>query len=149
MSFWGYGGTACHPVSQVQPFARLCLKETGSIGLIMEPINSNAGSEEIVAKQFSDDGIHWMDIPSGIRVTGSRYALVLSSIQPADLEVDIAEYEVGVGPSRGKSAESYLRGRIDKACLVRSKDVKQGMQKRIHKVEFVANLTDPFAVLLR
>ena len=34
--FWGYGGTACHPIQQVQPFARLTVKEEGSVYLVMQ-----------------------------------------------------------------------------------------------------------------
>ena len=115
MSFWGYGGTACHPLNQVQPFARLTLKEQGQISLIMIPVDSNAGPEELIAIEYSADGTHWQKIPDDINVTGSRYALVLCAIESVDLEIDLSEFEVGVGPSRGKPAHEYVQRRIDKA----------------------------------
>ena len=121
MSFWGYGGAACHPISQVQPFARLTLQANEKIMLIMEPIRSNWDQDSAFATEFSRDGILWEPIPKGINVSGSKYALVLDEIKPGDLEVSLNEFEVGVGPSVGKPAESYLQGRTDKACFVRSK----------------------------
>ena len=149
LCFWGYGGAGCHPINQVQPFARLILKEQGQIGLVMVSINSHAGREEVVAREFSSDGIHWEQIPDGVRVTGSKYALVLDKIEEADLRVDLTEFEIGAGPSRGKSAEKYIVGRADKACLTRKQGRVTEVETKIHEVRFTAELKDPFAVLLR
>lgn len=152
-SFWGYGGPTCHPTNHVQPFARLSLSSQGTIGLVMMPIDSRAAPEIAPASEFSKDGIIWEPIPNDIRVLGSRYALVLEEISEADLELDLGSYEVAVGPSRGRTAEEYIRGRVDKACLV-----KKGLERdlpmpqaaeNIVPVKFTANLRDPFAVFLR
>ena len=150
-SFWGYGGNTLHPISRVQPFAKLALKEQGGIFLVMEPIRSNAHPDILPATQFSRDGITWQPIPEGINVLGSRYAMILDEIRPGDLEIDFAEYVVAVGPCSGKSAPSYLQGRVDKGCFVRKSErrVHQVDQKALHKVGVVARLKDPFAVLLR
>ena len=43
--FWGYGGTVCHPLMQVQPFARLYTKQQGCIYLFMEPMESKANPD--------------------------------------------------------------------------------------------------------
>src|SRR5258706_290594 len=40
-TFWGYGGPPCHPLKQVQPFARSLVKQP-TIFLLMEYINSLA-----------------------------------------------------------------------------------------------------------
>lgn len=152
MTFWGYGGAACHPISQVQPFARLAIKEQGSITLVMEPINSNADQDYAEAKEFSTDGITWERIPTGIHVTGARYALVLDEIREGDLDLPLTEYEVGIGPSTGKPAEDYLQGRTDKGCLARSNVVRarNGDDKRLlRKLGFFAELKQPFGVVLR
>src|SRR4051812_41611270 len=77
MIFWGYGGTACHPLSQVQPFARLSIKQQGRIFLVMEHIDSKADPDIVPATQYSSDGINWKPIPEGISVLGSKYAFVL------------------------------------------------------------------------
>src|SRR5438552_4137076 len=45
--FWGYGGSACHPINQVQPFARLAVKEDDGVKLVMQPIRSNANQTEV------------------------------------------------------------------------------------------------------
>jgi hypothetical protein len=151
-SFWGYGGRTCHPINQVQPFARLSLKEENGIFLIMQPIVSNADPDIVPAKEFSEDGINWNPIPQGVLVTGSRYALVLGEITPAEFEIDLRSFEVGVGPSRGRNAEEYLQGRTDKACLIRS-DVSRpeffSTTSSVRKIGYIAKMKDPFAVILR
>ena len=151
-TFWGYGGGACHPISQVQPFARLAVRELGGIYIVMEQIDSRADPDLVPAREYSSDGINWEPIPEGIEVTGSRYALVLDEIRPGDLNLELASYEVGIGPSTGKAAESYLLGRTDKACFTMSKAprlVEQPTPRMVRKISYVAEVKEPFAVLLR
>jgi len=134
--FWGYGGSVCHPLMQVQPFARQYIKnQGGDIFLLMEPVNSKADPDIDPAKEYSSDGANWQAIPDGIEVTGSRYALVLDEIHPVDIEISLQDYIVGVGHSRGKVASGYVLGRVDKACLTRTNGHQQ--------------LLEPYAVLLR
>ncbi len=147
--FWGYGGTACHPVTQVQPFARRVIEKHGSIYLLMEPINSNSDPDVVPATEYSRDGVVWTPIPEGIQVTGSRYALVLDEIVPSDLTVSPDEFVVGVGPSRGKKAGEYLQGRIDKACLCRDEASAAGATEGHKQIKYMAKLQEPFAVLLK
>ena len=152
MIFWGYGGNACHPINQVQPFAKLVIQEMEDVVLVMEYIDSHADPDVVPATEYSKDGIVWEPIPKGIKVTGSRYALVLNEIQPGDLEVSLNRYEVAVGPSAGKPAESYLQGRTDKACFVKSREervVETPPERLTRKVSFYARLKDPYAVVLR
>jgi len=148
--FWGYGGATCHPLTRVQPFARFHVKNNVQVYLVMELIDSRANPEILPARQYSEDGVTWLPIPEGIRVTGSRYALVLDEIAPGDLELDLAQYAVDIGPSRGKLASTYLHGRVDKGCLVRcpapSKQPTGEVKKRI---SYLARLQEPFAVMLR
>ena len=110
MIFWGYGGNACHPINQVQPFAKLVLKEMDDIVVVMEYIHSNADPDIVAATEYSQDGVLWEQIPSGIKVTGSRYALVLGEIQPGDLEVSLNQYEVAIGPSPARRQRPIYRG---------------------------------------
>jgi hypothetical protein len=149
-TFWGYGGSACHPLNQVQPFSRLVIKEQpDGIVLVMEPINSRADQDEAAATEYSEDGVIWKPIPKGIKVTGSRYALVLDRIEEGDLDLQLDGYEVGIGPSLGKTAGSYLHGRTDKGCLVKRSAVTAESGKIVQKPGFMAKLQEPFAVLLR
>ena len=149
MIFWGYGGSACHPVSQVQPFAKLAIKEQGGIKLVMQPIKSNWDQDIAEATEYSVDGREWKKMPNGIHVTGSSYALVLDSIEETDLDLPFHELEVGIGPSLGKPAEDYLLGRTDKGCLTRSVRPRIPTEKTVRKAGIVANLKEPFGVLLR
>lgn len=147
--FWGYGGRSCHPLTQVQPFARIQVKKYGNIYLMMEMIDSHADPEIVPAKEYSDDGITWKEIPDGIKVIGSRYALILNEIKPGDLDIAIYNYEVGIGPSRGKLASEYIQGHIDKACLSLKggkKDIKEGAKRHF---SYSSKLIDPYAVMLR
>lgn len=149
--FWGYGGAACHPLNQVQPFARTHLRKQGSIYLVMEPVISNADPDIVPAREYSADGVNWMPIPDGINVTGSKYALVLGEIQPGELEIPLDGYVVGIGPSRGKVADQYLRGRVDKACLepIPEAAADHDLSKGVRRGKFVAALQEPYAVILR
>ena len=149
-SFWGYGGTVCHPIMQVQPFARLYAKSHGRIYLFMEPMESKANPPIEPAKEYSDDGVTWHSLPEGISVLGSRYALVLDKIQPRAVDIGMEQYVVGVGPSRGKNAAEYLQGRVDKGCFMRTNGSSSPpAQERTRSVKFSAELLEPYAVLLR
>ncbi len=147
--FWGYGGTACHPLQQVQPFAKDVASKRGSIYLLMEPIHSTADPDLLPATEYSDDGVNWQPIPKGINVTGSRYALILDEIVPGQLEIATEEFVVGIGPSRGKFGSEYLQGRIDKACLTRSEKRAAEASKGQKKIGYMAKLLDPYAVMLK
>lgn len=157
--FWGYGGSTCHPIRQVQPFVRLHVGKAGGIQLLMEPVHSRAKPEIVPATQYSKDGVHWEPLPAGISVIGSRYAFVLDEITPGALDIPLEEFEVGIGMSRGRSADQYIGSRVDKGCFVRresgivvpsdsaERSSSEGTQKRVAK--FTAELVDPYAVLLR
>jgi hypothetical protein len=148
--FWGYGGTACHPLIQVQPFAQLYIKEQGCIYLLMEPIDSKADPDVDPAREYSGDGATWHSLPDGISVIGSRYALVLDEIEPATIEIDLEKYVVGIGHSRGKKASEYLQGWIDKGCLtVGSTSSFSSVPPLKKSIKFSAKLLEPYAVLLR
>ena len=112
--FWGYGGTVCHPLMQVQPFARLYTKSHGRIYLFMEPMDSKANPAIDPAKEYSDDGVTWHPLPDGISVLGSRYALVLDEIQPREIDVGIEQYVVGIGTVAARMQPSTCRAALIK-----------------------------------
>ncbi len=149
MIFWGYGGGTMHPVSKVQPFCRMHIDHGEQIRLIMQEIQSEHGFTAAYATEFSRDGENWEPIPEGIRVTGSRYALVLDEIVEGDLDVDLTDYRVGIGPSAGRIASKYIAGRVDKGCLERSAKVNEPVASKIIHSRYQARLKDPFAVVLR
>ena len=149
--FWGYGGTTLHPIRQVQPFAKLWIENNGSIEILMQPIDSRADPDVLPANEFSVDGITWKTLPSGVKVTGSRYAIVLDEIKPGELSLDLGEFEVGIGPSRGRNASNYLRGRVDKGCLVARQSIGAEIDagRKPISIGYQARLKDPYAVMLR
>jgi hypothetical protein len=148
--FWGYDGTACHPLMQVQPFAQLYVKEQGCIYLLMEPIDSKADPDIDPAREYSDGGATWHPLPEGISVIGSRYALVLDKIEPANIEINLEKYVVGIGHSRGKNTSEYLQGRIDKGCLTAASASSVSLDPPLKKfIKFSPRLLEPYAVLLR
>jgi len=151
MSFWGYGGPTCHPTRQIQPFAKRVIEKKGNIYLCMVKINSLADPDVLPATMYSVDGIKYDPIPEGIKVTGSRYAIVLDEIVPEEIEIPLSAYEVACGISRGRLAIDYIKGHVDKACLEFnperlsvSKD-----EKKIKTTSYVAKMTEPFAVFIR
>ena len=148
MRFWGYGGGTCHPTSQVQPFARMKILEGSDIYLVMEEIDSHHAPTKLIAQQYSIDGIKWQPIPDKIKVRGSRYAIILGELHEGDLDIDLAEYEVAYGPSRGKSASDYIKGRVDKACLNRLSSIPSEYEKNEIKISKIAMLTDPYDVFV-
>lgn len=149
--FWGYGGSTCHPLTMVQPFA----KETANKGretlIIMEKMDSKHDAPPEVAREYSDDGVNWQPIPKGIEVRGSRYALVLDRLESEEFDIDLRELEVGVGPSRGRVANRYIVGRADKGCFVYAppRDPLAPDEAVTKHIGLMAKVKAPYAVLLR
>ena len=147
--FWGYGGNTCHPTQAVQPFARMKLEKKQNIYIVMEEIDSHHPPTKIVAEEYSIDGIHWKRIPAGIEVRNSRYAVVLDELQEGDLDIDLSEYEVAVGPSTGKIASDYILRRVDKACINKRQLQADHSAPQIKKIHHMAKIVEPYAVFLR
>lgn len=147
VSFWGYGGNSCHPLTAVQPFVREETSKGLTVRLLMQEINSHHFAQG-EAKEYSVDGKHYEPIPKGVKVLGSRFALVLKTLEPIDLAISLAHTRVGIGRCAGRSGADYIRGHLDKACLVYDPDSGPGSIDAVH-LGLAARLVDPFAVLLR
>lgn len=162
--FWGYGGGTMHPTEKVQPFVRMHLRRGQSVRLVMQEIDSQHPNTEVYATHYSKDGVTWERMPKDVHVRGSRYALVLDQIEEGDLNLDLSEYQVGVGPSAGKPAADYIRGRVDKGCLERvgtgpgadstslAGATPGGVlytEPKVVPVKYSAVLQEPYAVLLK
>lgn len=143
-ALWGYGGSTCHPRTMVQPFAAA---STGPIILAMHPMVSKHFAEPVRAEEYSSDGITWQAVPTGINCVGSRYALLIDSLDEVDDTLDLAQTRVAVGPKKGKIGAEYIMGRADKACL----EVDSSTSNPSHLVDvgLRATLLSPFAVFLR
>jgi hypothetical protein len=109
-------------------------------------------AEPVRAAEFSADGINWRDVPSGINVLGSRYALSIESLEEVDFELDLANTHVAIGNSTGRIGSEYVKGRVDKACLRAGPGSPGGSASAPSKavnIRLLARLTDPYAVFLR
>lgn len=147
--FWGYGGTTLHPTKTVQPFMKTYQTKSG-IHLLMQVVKSNADPDLLPAQEYSVDGTNWLQIPDGINVLGSRYALVLGEIKPDSLKFTLDQYEVAEGRSKGKLASDYLKGRIDKGCFIKSAEAENSNNSdSFSMIQYTAKIVDPYAVFLR
>jgi hypothetical protein len=151
VAFWGYGGSTCHPTRAVQPFAKAYEERDGTIHLCMHPMDSKHFALTEAAEQFSTDGMNWEPIPSGIKVTGSRYALVVNNLRKQKFTLPLENTVVALGNRRGSLGSKYIRGRVDKACLELSTDclLQESDAPEISRIELVADLVPPYAVHVR
>lgn len=148
VAFWGYGGSTCHPVTVVQPFAKSFEEQGGTIYLCMEPMESKHFAPSVRAEEFSIDGANWKPIPAGINVTGSRYAVVIKNLHQEKFELPLAHTRVALGNSMGTVGSKYISGRVDKACLEITGPPSGSSQPPV-RIGLVAEIVKPYAVFVR
>ena len=148
-AMWGYGGNTCHPRTMVQPFAQDYEERKSPIYLCMQEMESRHFAEPLRANEFSADGTNWSKIPDTINVTGSRFALVLESLEAHHSSLKLANARVAIGLSRGRPAAKYLKGQVDKACLEVMDKRIPGEEDQEIPINLVAKLKSPYAVFLR
>jgi hypothetical protein len=151
-AMWGYGGNTCHPRTMVQPFAEEFAARELPIHLCMHEMNSRHFAEPLRAREYSADGTIWEPIPETINVTGSRFALVLESLEKDESMLPLSLARVAIGISKGRPASRYIQGQVDKACLEILHSQVTGEDPaadRDIKIDLVAKLKSPYAVFLR
>jgi len=148
--FWGYGGNTCHPLRMVQPFAIEQAKEGRDVILVMEEIESNHQEPPARSERYQDDGVTWKTMPSGINVLGSKFALVLDQLQFGEMDLNLRQAKVAIGPTRGRMAHEYIRHRVDKGCLNYdpATPIDEILEKDIHRIKLYAKLKPPYAVIM-
>ena len=149
VSYWGYGGSTCHPTSMVQPFAREMADKGQHVHLVMHKMGSRHRASPEIAKEYSDDGINWYDIPKGIEVRGSRFALVLGGIGEEDFDLNLRHALVAIGRSRGRLGSEYIQYQVDKGCFVLEEGVLAPEPEVTRHIDLSAPLVDPYAVFVR
>jgi len=156
-AFWGYGGLNCHPRSVVQPYAEEVVASGNKVSLCMEevaPDKETYWANAEAATEWSIDGINFRPLPTGIRVTGSRYAFIITGLRAEKLDLRLDNARVAAGPSRGRLGANYvdeIGGPVDKAVL-RVEDIagetpKGGIETL--PISYIAELQRPYAVFLR
>jgi hypothetical protein len=148
-AMWGYGGNTCHPLSVVRPFAEMFVGQSEPIKLVMEEIDSHHFAEQIAADQYSVNGQEWIDIDTRIhRVLGSRYALFINNLRLDEIKLPLSQSKVAIGACEGRRGDEYVKGRVDKACLIYDPGESQG-ESIITNIGLVADIVAPYAGLLR
>lgn len=147
VSFWGYGGV-CHPLTTVQPFIKEVSANGTTVRLLMQKITSRhyAVGE---ATEYTEDGRIYKPIPKGVKVLGSRFALVLRSLDEVELDVALSSTTVGIGNKVGSSGAQYIRGHVDKACLIYTPENAQAPETPSIRMSLAGELVAPYAVILR
>ncbi|WP_243040097.1 hypothetical protein [Dyella sedimenti] len=150
VAFWGYGGSTCHP-NRVQSFAADHERIGNPIHLVMQKMDSNHWAEPLPADQYSIDGRNWVDVPRGIEVRGSRYALVVEDLHADSFRLPLARTEVAIGENAGRLGSDYIAGRVDKACLQLTEgiDIPLASDEEAVEIGLVARLKAPYSVFLR
>lgn len=149
-AYWGYGGNTCHPKT-VQPFAADATARKQVIYLVMQEMDSRHFGERVRADEYSIDGVHWHRIPETINVVGSRFALVINTLEQADFDLPLRSTRVAVGNCAGRPGDKYVVGRVDKACLQIADNIgdsSEGQEPVVH-IGLRARLQEPYAVYLR
>lgn len=148
IAFWGYGGSSCHPLKAVQPFVKEVTAKGTTVQLLMQEITSHHFAEGL-AKEYSMDGKTYLPVPKGVNVLGSRYALVLKNLDAIDVDVSLSQTKVGIGRLAGTNGDDYIRGHVDKACLIYDPNGAPGPIGRTIRLCLAAKLEPPYAVILR
>lgn len=141
--YWGYGGTLCHPLNQVQPFC----ENKEKVYLLLTPTTSELNNTPHRSNYYSIDKKIWNDIYLPINVLGSKYAIVANKLQKCDLEINLNNYEIAIENSQGKNLGDYLKGRVDKACAI--KTTKKSNKEQKIKIVMIAELVYPYSIFVR
>jgi hypothetical protein len=150
VTFWGYGGTLCHPRKVVQPFLAGCCASGLPIQVMMSRTNSELRTTRTIAQECSVDKRKWCPIPNGIMVTTSRYALVLRHFRRCEFEIDIANYVVAYGPKKNTPFNQYIRYHVDKGVATRLASANASERPIAPiSISFVADLVKPYAIFVR
>jgi hypothetical protein len=152
LAFWGYGGNTCHPQTMVQPFAKKYEQQGGVIYLCMQQMESKHFADQIAADEYSVDGINWEAIPKGVKVLGSRYALLIKRLRKEQFDLPLERTRVAIGNSMGMAGNKYIAGRVDKACLEivdPNATATLAEERQPVQIGLVAELVSPYAVYVR
>src|SRR3990167_3451404 len=110
-------------------------------------LDENDVQTGVKSTQYTRNRDTWVQVPEGINVYNSSRAFIIEKFENVDIDLDIGQYEVAIGPSTGIPAIRYLQGRTDKVCL-RPTVENRPLSKILH-VSYVATLREPYAVYVK
>ena len=75
----------------------------------------------------------------------------MDALKPIRLEIDLGQYEVGIGPSQGRNAANYIKGLVSKGCFVATHPtvVDTDSPQQIVEIAWEARIVAPYAVFVR
>jgi hypothetical protein len=80
---------------------------------------------------------------------GSRYALRIADLHHEEFDLPLSETKVAIGNNLGKRGDSYVMGRVDKACLEVLPEAPADQPPVTKRIGLVARLVEPYAVFVR
>jgi len=149
--FWGYSGMLCNPLTQINPFVQEMIEKHNMVPLLVMILTPSRFTTSLrIAQEYSTDGKTWTSLPPGVIVTSSKYAIVCHNLKLVDQELDLSRYKVATGIRKGELLSRYLRHRIDKACAIFwNTNNLSPVKPELTKINYIANLQEPYAVILR
>ena len=131
-TFWGYGGTSCHPLNQILPFIKMNFERGEETYLVLSRINTVWNGNSTNASFFSFNNKDWLPIPKEHSIRGSKFAIICRSFEECSYTIDLSSYRVPVGNSQGQLLSNYICGMNTKGCgsLVVSNRVET--EKKVH-----------------
>lgn len=148
--YWGYGGTICHPLKQIQPFTEQAMQDGEKVYLALSRTNSALYNPQTQSSLYSVNGSEWYNVPKDMEIFGSRYAIICRELVRCSFEINTSAYLIGVGINRGKNLSQYLKGRVDKACaFYKGSEHNDEMQTKTVKIDYIAEIVEPYAVFLK
>ena len=141
---WGYSGNFLD-VIQTRKF--LNSNNPTRAFILMSNTKSPFKNNPIRSNFFSLDKEKWNRLPEFLFTSGCDKAVVCRNLIPTDFNINLSNFRVAVGPSKGKLLSDYLKYRVDKACVYFSPN-KQQNNKNIIKINWIAEILPPYTIYL-
>ena len=115
-TFWGYGGTSCHPLNQVQPFIKMNFERGEKTFLLLSRIKTVWNGSSTNASFYSYNKMDWLPLPKEHIIKGSKFAIMCSSFEECNFTIDLSSYHVPIGNAKGRLLSNYIFGMNTKGC---------------------------------
>jgi len=148
--FWGYGGSLCHPLTQVKPFILEALKRKLKPLALFSLTSSKYISQAKVAREYSINKKEWYPLPAGVLIKGGcQYALICKNLRKVSMPIDLNMYRVATGKNKGKPLREVVKFQVDKACAFLNQTNNDLLKSKNKETFYIAEIIEPFAVFLR
>jgi len=151
--FWGYGGVFCRP-NAMQGFIAHAKTHNQKI-MILFSITPSSYALEAPERftYFTNHLARWEKLPKEVLLVGNKkaphFAIIAKDLREVSFEINLGDYcgFSGMFPDPNKYFDSYFRYRVDKACGLYQP--KKNIPKRMVRIDYVAELTEPYSVYIK